>query len=136
MTENEAINELYDIQNQFERSVLGAECNDEYAKEALRDNKRAVKSIKMAVSALKEIQKYRAIGNAEECWEAVEKQRQKVPDYEGDGYYTGEIVYDTWICPGCGKDYEMEYDNYDYCPNCGQAIDWGMENEQSTANLI
>lgn len=38
----------------------------------------------------------------------------------------------TWICPNCGKDYEIEYDNYDYCPNCGQAIDkiWEEENEQ------
>lgn len=36
----------------------------------------------------------------------------------------GEIVYDTWICPCCGKDYEVDYDDYKYCPNCGQAIDW------------
>ena len=54
-----------------------------------------------------------------------EKIKPKKPAYEGDGYSAGKIVYDTWICPGCGKDYEMEYDNYDYCPNCGQAIDWG-----------
>lgn len=31
----------------------------------------------------------------------------------------------------CGKDYEIECDNYDYCPRCGQAIDkiWEEENE-------
>lgn len=27
-------------------------------------------------------------------------------------------------CPNCEKSYEMDYEKYDYCPNCGQAIDW------------
>ena len=54
--------------------------------------------------------------------EALEKQVPKEPDYEGDGYWDGELVYDTWICPNCGKDYEVGYDNYKYCPECGQAI--------------
>lgn len=57
---------------------------------------------------------------------ALEKQIPKKPDYEGDGYDDeGNLIYDTWICPNCGcKDYEVDYDHYDYCPNCGQAIDW------------
>lgn len=59
--------------------------------------------------------------------EALEKQIPKKPNYEGDGYWNGELVYDTWICPGCGKDYEVDYDNYKYCPECGQAIDWSKE---------
>ena len=54
---------------------------------------------------------------------ALEKQIPKTPDYEGDGYWDGELVYDTWICPNCGKDYEVDYDDYKYCPECGQAID-------------
>lgn len=56
--------------------------------------------------------------------EALEKQIPKKPTFEGDGYWNGKLVYDTWICPNCEKDYEVEYDEYDYCPNCGQAIDW------------
>ena len=55
--------------------------------------------------------------------EALEKQIPKKPNYEGDGYYNGEIVIETWICPNCEKDYEVDYDDYDYCPNCGQHID-------------
>ena len=58
---------------------------------------------------------------------ALEKQIPKSPDYEGDGYSEGKLVYDTWICPNCGEHYEVGYDNYDYCPNCGQHIqhaDW------------
>lgn len=59
---------------------------------------------------------------------ALEKQIPKKPDYEGDGYdNNGNMIYDTWICPNCGKYYEVDYDNYDFCPNCGQALDWGDE---------
>lgn len=59
--------------------------------------------------------------------QALEKQTPKRPDYEGDGYADGQLIYDTWICPCCGKHYEVDYDNYDYCPNCGQNIDWRDE---------
>ena len=54
--------------------------------------------------------------------EALEKQVPKEPNYEGDGCSDGELVYDTWICPNCGKYYEVDYDYYKYCPECGQAI--------------
>ena len=54
--------------------------------------------------------------------EALEKQVPKEPNYEGDGYSDGELVYDTWICPNCGKYYEVDYDDYKCCPECGQAI--------------
>lgn len=68
---------------------------------------------------LKMLSEYREIGTVEECREAVEKQKPKTPDYEGDGYADGYMVYDTWICP-----------------NCGQAIQWdanleGMEDENT-----
>lgn len=59
--------------------------------------------------------------------EAGEKQKAKRPDYEGDGYSDGHLVYDTWICPCCGKHYEVDYDDYDFCPACGQCIDWSDE---------
>lgn len=74
-----------------------------------------------------ELQEYRKLGTVKECWEAREKQIAKTPDYEGDGYADGELVYDTWICPNCGEYYEVGYDNQDYCPKCGQHIqheDW------------
>ena len=60
---------------------------------------------------------------------ALEKQIPKKPTLEADGYSDGQLIYDTWICPYCEKRYETEYDNYDYCPNCGQAIDWSDWNE-------
>lgn len=56
--------------------------------------------------------------------QALEKQIPKKPDIEGDGYDPdGNLVYDTWICPTCGVSYEIDYDEYNYCPACGQAID-------------
>lgn len=77
--------------------------------------------------ALSDWRQYRKIGTLEECRAAVEKQTAKKPDYEGDGYSDGHLVYDTWICPCCGKHYEVDYDDYDFCPECGQCIDWSDE---------
>ena len=55
---------------------------------------------------------------------AIEKQTPKIPTYEGDGYdQEGNIIFDEWLCPCCGTRYEVDYDEYDFCPNCGQAID-------------
>lgn len=57
--------------------------------------------------------------------EALEKQIPKKPDLIGDGYDdNGNLIYDTWICPCCETEYEIDYDDYKFCPNCGQALDW------------
>ncbi len=50
------------------------------------------------------------------------------PTLEGDGYDdSGNIIYDTWICPCCGDRYEVDYERHNHCPTCGQAIDWRQE---------
>ena len=57
--------------------------------------------------------------------EALEKQIPKKPDLEGDGYGdNGELIYDTGYCPDCRCQFEVDYDVTDYCPECGQALDW------------
>lgn len=56
-------------------------------------------------------------------WDCVQKQIPIKPDYEGDGYADGQLVYDIFICPTCGTHYEVDYDDYMYCPNCGQRLD-------------
>lgn len=83
--------------------------------------------LKKLIEMMEEHKQYREIGTPEECRAAVKKQTAKKPDYEGDGYSDGQLVYDTWICPCCGKHYEVDCDRYDYCPNCGQHIEWRDE---------
>ena len=53
----------------------------------------------------------------------VKKEIPKKPYFESNGY----PVYDTWICPRCGTNYEVDFDKFDYCPKCGQKIDWEEE---------
>lgn len=80
-------------------------------------------AIEEAIKALKEIQQYREIGTVEECREAVEKQKAKKPEYINNGIS---------VCRECGHKLKR---CYDYCPECGQAIQWyenleGMEDER------
>ena len=57
----------------------------------------------------------------------VKKEIPKKTYFESDGYADGYPVYDTWICPRCGHNYEVDSDKFDYCPKCGQRIDWSDE---------
>ena len=59
--------------------------------------------------------------------EAIEKQIPKKTNIYGDGYdNNGNIIYDMYDCPNpnCNVSREIDYEKYDYCPKCGQAIDW------------
>lgn len=83
MTENEAIEEL---QNSIELAKM---CTQNY------ERKREIQGYEIAIKALEEVQQYRAVGTVEECRESAEKQKAKKPDYEGDGYSDGQLVYDA-----------------------------------------
>ena len=66
--------------------------------------------------------------NMEMIVQTLEKQIPKKPTYEGDGYAPdGTFVWDEWLCPCCGARYEVDYDDYDFCPHCGQKLDWSDE---------
>lgn len=56
--------------------------------------------------------------------ESLDKQIAQTPTLWGDGYADGVLVYDMYDCPNCGKQYELDYEQYDYCPNCGQKMNW------------
>lgn len=63
--------------------------------------------------------------------ETYRKEKAERPEMYGDGYDPdGNMIYDAWDCPRCGTSYEIDYDHYDYCPNCGQKIDWSGEDEK------
>ncbi len=131
MTENEAIEKLHAYLECESRRAKIVSCNEScddcelcYMQGTGAEH---ITSVKTAIKALEEVQQYHQIGTVEECREAVEKQTAKKPDYEGDGFSDGQLVYDTWICPCCGKHYEVDCDRYYYCQNCGQHIDWSDE---------
>lgn len=69
-------------------------------------------------------------GINDEIADMLEKQVPKKPDIYGDGYDdNGNLNYDTYDCPNCNASYEIDYEKYDYCPSCGQKLDWSEENE-------
>lgn len=138
MTENEAVKYM-----QIEKECINRDCDRNCAKcDIVQEVDDLNSAYDAAIKALEEVQQYQAIGTHEECvrknftfkslLESREKQTPKKPDLEGDGYGDdGVLIYDTWICPCCGKRYEIDYEEYDYCPNCGQAIDWSARNEDT-----
>lgn len=66
--------------------------------------------------------------NEKNILSALEKQIPRKPHFEGDGYDdSGNLIYDTWICPNCEDRYEVDYEIHSYCPSCGQNIDWSEE---------
>ena len=71
---------------------------------------------------------YMRLAEAKAMESALEKQIPKKPIFQGDGYAPdGTFIYDEWLCPGCNEMFEVDYDDYQYCPTCGQAIDWSEE---------
>lgn len=130
MTEKEAIKELHNIR------PAGA----------IIPQKRAI-ALDMAISALEEVQQYRAIGTPEElqdmknnyfeslsdwrqyrkigtleeCRTAREKQIPKKPNFTEDKEFA--------LCPCCNGNGLA--DKQEYCDNCGQKLDWSgvMKNE-------
>lgn len=107
-----------------------------YGEECLAD-KEIEEVLKIAKAEHEEIQQYRAIGTVKECWEAMERQGAKKPylyggtrqglDNDGNSISKEENCYE---CPTCDQflgyeiDCKDEHHQVDYCPYCGQAIDW------------
>jgi hypothetical protein len=59
--------------------------------------------------------------------EAVLSKIKKKPTYEGDGYdENGALIYDTAYCPVCEHEFEYGVNDWEsnFCPDCGQALDW------------
>ena len=55
----------------------------------------------------------------------VKKEIPRSPIRFDDWYdHDGSLVHDGWKCPNCGTTYEIDDDEYNYCPNCGQRLDW------------
>ncbi len=95
----------------------------------MKESEKLIKTNEEAIDCLKKNKPtsgfYMLQESVDMAIKALEKQVAKKPSFEGDGYDPdGNLVYDTWICPCCEKHYEVDYEEYDYCPSCGQKIDW------------
>lgn len=80
-------------------------------------------------NVMKAVRKVGIQVNKEELQRLIDKATPVKPEYETDRYANGVLVYDTWLCPNCKTRYEVDYDEFEYCPKCGQCIDWSEDNE-------
>lgn len=79
---------------------------------------------KLAIKALEEIQKYRAIGTVEECREARRKQQaKKIKNRKLLRDFNKTVYSMRGDCPSCGKE-ELLSVNTNYCTTCGQKLAW------------
>lgn len=124
MTENEAIDIIHDKIETCEFYFAENDCYPKWCEYEF------LESLGVAISALKEIQQYRAIGTVEECREAMEKQKPQNPKDElkikpildENGAYVDADTTVYLLCPSCGEMVGIE-DNCDrFCRGCGQAI--------------
>lgn len=95
---------------------------ESYDDEKLRT---AISSIKRQITRLKQSRKPAKIEAAKHLVTgvaALNNRLRLVPVLEVD-VIGGALVYDVWRCPNCDTAYEFD-EKYNYCPNCGQAIDW------------
>ena len=53
----------------------------------------------------------------------IEKQMPKKANID-IGYDTEGNAWNNWRCPCCRKNYLLDDEEYNYCPQCGQKIDW------------
>lgn len=59
--------------------------------------------------------------------EALEKQVAKEAIIIADKCSDGEFMFHAWECPSCGQNYVLDFGKSDYCPNCGQKLNWGLD---------
>ena len=77
--------------------------------------KEAIKTIQVAIAEVEWEYPLDYSVAFETAIEALEKQIPK------------KLKDDGWLyCPICGRDVLM--DRFDYCPDCGQALDWSDDN--------
>lgn len=100
----------------FEDELSGGKCSPD----CVRCN-----ANEMALNALRYQQ---AMMGQETTMEQDKRLIPRTPELWGDGFDDdGNIILDSWNCPNCKGSYEVDYDKYKYCPECGQAIDWSDE---------
>ena len=116
MTENEAVVQLnFDMEMIRFNPETGKTLTLEQIKAQNEDNYKTYLADEMAITALIEIQQYRAIGTVEELQALKEKATLKKPIEWANG---------TLHCPNEDCEYDNTCLGFDVCIKCGQALDW------------
>lgn len=96
---------------------------------------RTIARLKTVISALRELQQYRQIGTLENCYEANRRQSEmiikdvkKSECPEDIKAYGAEALFG--YCPNCGT-LNNNIWNDKCCGNCGQALEWKGENDET-----
>lgn len=112
MTENEAIVQLnFDMEMIRFNPDTGETLTLEQIKAHNEDNYKTYLADEVAITALLEIQQYRAIGTIDEFKALKEKAEPKKVAYQGEHEK----------CPTCGSFRVFGK----YCTGCGQRLNWG-----------
>lgn len=75
-------------------------------------------ALRVAISAMNELQKYHKLGTLEEVLEAVERNQEKLIANISKG-----DVLRFGTCPTCNRRIST-VEGGNYCQNCGQKLDW------------
>jgi len=121
LKERDTLRRLTKQDEQGNWCLKGLPWKDTYVGQVITENNR-----EKIYGALCKLKDYENSGmDPEEACSLKELNTPIIPEFEGDGTDdTGKIILDTWICPRCRTRYEVDYDRYFYCPNCGQKIKW------------
>lgn len=80
----------------------------------------------MYEDALREVLN-RVYRNTDDCEMRISKDCYKLIREALEKQIPEKLKDDGWLyCPICGRDVLM--DRFDYCPDCGQALDWSDNN--------
>lgn len=101
------------------------------------NDKNGKEACELAISALKEVQRYHEIGTVEKCKDAVEKQIPKEPNdridvapvIDDNGAYVDAEIYVNLFCPICGECVGGDEWRDIFCCKCGQAIAQEVEDD-------
>lgn len=106
--------------------IKGLPWKDTYKGQVITENTR-----EKTYGAFRKLLDYEETGlTPEQVQQLKDKNTAERPTFEGDGCdQEGNIILDEWLCPHCNTRYEVDYDRYFYCPNCGQKIRWSEEDE-------
>lgn len=125
MTRARAITVINELMILLEQSITESECGDKDAIEAEQDNKDCLEALKQAAEDIVVARCYEDTGlTPEQIMELKERDTAKAIVHDCTRDINGIIVFHSKLCPNCGRSCSDDYDDYNFCPDCGQRLKW------------